>query len=171
MINELWNLYRKNKDVELRNKLVEQNLPLVTLISASLIKALELPVNYRLLEFGDIFCFGVFGLIQAVERFDPSLNFKFTTYARHRIKGSIIDELRKLDYLSRSVRTKLTKIKNDLKFLETSSGITLEPAEAQSLFNLTTFETNQIFSKNSIVSWDVIKDWENLDTVKIIRTF
>ena len=63
MVNELWNLYRKNKDVELRNKLVEQNLPLVTLISASLIKALELPVNYRLLEFGDIFCFGVFGYL------------------------------------------------------------------------------------------------------------
>jgi RNA polymerase sigma factor for flagellar operon FliA len=96
-----WEAFAETRDPELREQLILQYTPLVKYVLGRV--ALHLPT---VVDYDDMLSVGTIGLIEAIERFDPAHGVKFETYAIARIRGSIIDGLRSLDHLSRSVRTK-----------------------------------------------------------------
>src|SRR6185503_5428245 len=96
----LWREFKRTGDRALRDRLILTYAPLVKYVAGRL--GSGLPAND---EEGDLVSYGLLGLIGAIERFDPERDIKFETYAIARIKGSIIDELRAMDWVPRSVRS------------------------------------------------------------------
>ncbi|MFP4180313.1 MAG: RNA polymerase sigma factor WhiG [Spirochaetaceae bacterium] len=114
---ELWEIYHKTKDPEIRDMFVRQYSPLVKYVAGKV--AIGMPHN---VDFDDLVGFGVFGLIDAIEKFDPNKHVKFKTYAVTRIRGAIFDELRSIDWVPRSVRQKSREIEDTVHRLEASLG-------------------------------------------------
>lgn len=114
---ELWVVYKKRKDPRIRDAFVKQYAPLVKYVAGKV--AVGMPHN---IEFDDLVGFGVFGLFDAIEKFDPEKHVKFKTYAVTRIRGAIFDELRSIDWVPRSVRQKTREIEDTVNRLEASLG-------------------------------------------------
>lgn len=114
---ELWQLYRETGDSEVRDTLVRQYAPLVKYVAGKV--AVGMPHN---VEFDDLVGYGVFGLLDAVEKYDPNKHVKFKTYAVTRIRGAIFDELRSIDWVPRSVRQKTREVEETVQRLEASLG-------------------------------------------------
>ena len=114
---ELWILYKESRNPALRDKFVRQYAPLVKDVAGKV--AIGMPHN---VEFDDLVGFGVFGLFDAIEKFDPEKHVKFKTYAVTRIRGAIFDELRSIDWVPRSVRQKAREVEEAVRRLETSLG-------------------------------------------------
>ncbi len=115
-VEEMWNRYKLHADSKARDELILAYSPLVKYVAGRMGSGLPAHV-----EEADLISYGLLGLIGALERFDLSRNIKFETYAISRIKGSIIDELRSLDWVPRSVRSwarqverTVTKLENEL---------------------------------------------------------
>jgi RNA polymerase sigma factor FliA len=104
-LRELWRRYKSESDPRARERLVVAYSPLVKYVAGR--TAAGLPPH---VEEGDLVSYGLVGLISAIERFDPSREIKFETYAITRIKGAIIDELRSIDWVPRSVRARAREI-------------------------------------------------------------
>lgn len=100
----LWTEYKKTKSTKLKTDLINQYLRLVYYV----IHRTELK-GAELLNDQDFYQFGILGLNEAIERFDPSYGVKFETYAIPRIRGMILDELRKLDFIPRSYKENIKK--------------------------------------------------------------
>jgi len=109
----LWQDYRRNRDQALRDRLILTYAPLVKFVAGRLGATLPAHVDEQ-----DLVSYGLLGLIGAIERFDPDREIKFETYAISRIKGAIIDELRSLDWVPRSVRTRAREIERAIAELE-----------------------------------------------------
>lgn len=114
---DLWDRYITTRDPGLRSDLILQYSPLVKYVMGRL--AISLPA---IVDYEDILSFGTIGLIEAVERFDNEKGVKFETYAISRIRGAIIDALRSLDRLPRSVRQKSKESTEAILHLTTSLG-------------------------------------------------
>ncbi|MCR5322891.1 MAG: FliA/WhiG family RNA polymerase sigma factor [Lachnospiraceae bacterium] len=114
---ELWEEYSSNKTPELREKIIIEYAPLVKLVAGKL----EMYLG-RNVEFDDLCGYGVFGLIDAVDKFDNAKGVKFETYASLRIRGEILDQIRKMDWIPRSVRQKQKLIDNATKKIESETG-------------------------------------------------
>src|SRR6187455_2589319 len=97
----LWHEYRATRDRGVRDRLILTYAPLVKFVAGRLGSSLPSHVDEQ-----DLVSYGLLGLIGAIERFDPDREIKFETYAIARIKGAIIDELRALDWVPRSVRAR-----------------------------------------------------------------
>src|SRR5215475_3872131 len=95
----VWSRYKSTAEPEARDQLILYYSPLVKYVAGRV--AVGLPHN---IEQSDLVSYGVFGLIDAIDKFDPARGYKFETYAISRIKGAIIDELRSIDWVPRSVR-------------------------------------------------------------------
>src|SRR5437764_2559412 len=104
-LKELWRRYKETGDSYAREQLVLAFSPLVKYVAGRMSTGLPAHV-----EESDLISYGLLGLISAIERFDLSREIKFETFAMTRIKGSIIDELRSLDWVPRSVRAKAREI-------------------------------------------------------------
>ena len=113
---QLWNDFKSTRSRELRDKLIIQYSPLVKYVAGRV--GVGLPRN---VDQADLASFGVFGLIDAIEKFDPERGYKFETYAISRIKGAILDELRSIDWVPRSVRTKAKSLERAIAKLETKN--------------------------------------------------
>jgi RNA polymerase sigma factor for flagellar operon FliA len=114
---ELWFQYRKNRDPKIRDAFIKQYSPLVKYVAGKV--AVGMPHN---VEFDDLVGFGVFGLLDAIDKFDPEKNVKFKTYAVTRIRGAIFDELRSIDWVPRSVRQKTREVEEAIGSLEAQLG-------------------------------------------------
>ncbi len=114
---ELWCLYHNKRDPGIRDFFVKQYAPLVKYVAGKV--AMGMPNN---VEFDDLVGFGVFGLFDAIEKFDPGKHVKFKTYAVTRIRGAIFDELRSIDWVPRSVRQKSREVEDTVRTLEASLG-------------------------------------------------
>ena len=112
-LKELWRKYKETGDERAREQLVLAFSPLVKYVAGR--RSTGLPAH---VEEADLISYGLLGLIGAIERFDPSREIKFETFAMTRIKGSIIDELRSLDWVPRSVRAKAREIERANSKLE-----------------------------------------------------
>jgi RNA polymerase sigma factor for flagellar operon FliA len=110
---QLWREYRKSKDQGVRDRLILTYAPLVKYVAGRLGSGLPAHVDEN-----DLVSYGLLGLIGAIERFDPDRDIKFETYAIARIKGSIIDELRAMDWVPRSVRSRARDIERAIGELE-----------------------------------------------------
>ncbi|MEQ8834416.1 MAG: RNA polymerase sigma factor WhiG [Miltoncostaeaceae bacterium] len=109
----LWRRFKAHEDPLARDRLILTYAPLVKYVAGRMSSALPSHV-----EETDLISYGLLGLINAVERFDPERQIKFETYAVTRIKGSIIDELRSLDWVPRSVRARAREIERTSAELE-----------------------------------------------------
>ena len=109
----IWLEYRRTGSKELRDRLIVMYSPLVKYVAGRLGSGLPAHVDE-----GDLVSYGLLGLIGAIERYDPDRDIKFETYAISRIRGSIIDELRALDWVPRSVRSRAREIERAIATLE-----------------------------------------------------
>jgi len=112
-ISELWRSFKEEGDQQARDRLILAYAPLVKYVAGRMSSGLPTHI-----EEADLISYGLLGLIGALERFDPGREIKFETYAIARIKGSIIDELRSLDWVPRSVRAKAREIEHACALLE-----------------------------------------------------
>ncbi len=104
-------------DVEQRNQMIIEHLPLVKYIAARI--AGRLPSH---VEVEDLVNAGILGLIDAIDKYDPSRKIKFKTYAEFRVRGAIIDELRSLDWVPRSTRQKASRLERAFAQVEQRLG-------------------------------------------------
>lgn len=109
---KLWDAYSVSPTPELRSQIVKQYLPLVRYVAGRM--ALTPPPG---LDYEDFFSFGAMGLLDAIDRFDPELGFSFQTFAVPRIRGAILDELRRFDWISRTGREKLQRLEQTMQQL------------------------------------------------------
>ncbi len=114
---KLWDSYREKPTPELREQIIIEYVPLVKVVAGRL--SMYLGKN---VEFDDLVSYGVFGLIDAIDKFDLSKDVKFETYASLRIRGSILDQIRKMDWIPRTVRQKQKKIDDAIKIIEMRTG-------------------------------------------------
>lgn len=114
---KLWGEYQKSPTPELREKLITEYAPLVKVVAGRLSMYLGYNVEYE-----DLVSYGIFGLIDAIDKFDLGKDVKFETYASLRIRGSILDQIRKMDWIPRTVRQKQKKIEEAIKNVETRTG-------------------------------------------------
>jgi len=112
-VRELWADYRLERTRTHRDHLILHYSPLVKYVAGRV--GVGLPQN---VEQADLVSYGIFGLIDAIEKFDPDRGFKFETYAISRIKGAILDELRSIDWVPRSVRAKGRAVERAFSKLE-----------------------------------------------------
>jgi len=122
--DELWAKYQKTRDPKIREAFIKQYAPLVKYVAGKV--AVGMPSN---VEFDDLVGCGVFGLLDAIDKFDPDKNVKFKTYAVVRIRGAIYDELRADDWVPRSVRQKAKVVEAAIGTLEAKLGRTASDQE------------------------------------------
>jgi RNA polymerase sigma factor for flagellar operon FliA len=112
-LQQLWNKFKENADPEAREGLILHYSALVKFVAGRLKAGLPRSVDPQ-----DLVSYGTFGLIDAIDKFEPERGYKFETYAVNRIKGAILDELRALDWVPRSVRARAREIQRSLGELE-----------------------------------------------------
>lgn len=142
--DDLWAEYRKTKSPALRDKFIRQYMPLVKYVAGKV--SVGMPGS---VDFDDLVGFGQFGLLDAINKYDPEKNVKFKTYAVTRIRGAIFDEMRQLDWVPRSVRQKSREIEDTITELESRLGRTASDAEIAKEMNLTEEEFQQTVMKVS----------------------
>ncbi len=141
---ELWREYKKTKSPVLRDKFIRQYMNLVKYVAGKV--STGMPEN---VEFDDLVGFGQFGLLDAIQKFDPDKGVKFKTYAVTRIRGAIFDELRGLDWIPRSVRQKAREIEDTIVDLEAKLGRTANDAEIAEAMGISESEYQQTIMKVS----------------------
>lgn len=116
-IENIWLEYVENKDKEIKKILIENYITLVKIIAGRMYNFYGSKIEYD-----DLLGYGVLGLIDSIDKFDITKNIKFETYAQIRIKGAIIDNIRKLDWIPRSLRKKSKDVQNAIFLLENKLG-------------------------------------------------
>src|ERR1700722_20967802 len=145
-VDQLWLDYKRTGDRQLRDRLIVRYSPLVKFVAGRISAGLP-----HSIEQSDLVSYGLFGLIDAIEKFDTSRNIKFETYAITRIKGSIIDELRSIDWVPRSVRAKARSVERAYAKLEAELLRTPSDAEVAEELGISDDELQQIFNQISFV--------------------
>jgi RNA polymerase sigma factor for flagellar operon FliA len=144
---DLWRSFKDSGDQALRERLILHYSPLVKYVAGRV--GVGLPPN---IEQSDLVSYGIFGLIDAIEKFDISRAIKFETYAISRIKGAIIDELRAIDWIPRSVRYKAREVEKAYAALESRLHRTPTEAEVAAELGIALEELHAIFSQVSFVN-------------------
>jgi RNA polymerase sigma factor for flagellar operon FliA len=165
--DELWLQYRRTRDPKIRETFIRQYSPLVKYVAGKV--AVGMPSS---VEFDDLVSFGVFGLLDAIDKFEPEKNVKFKTYAVTRIRGAIFDELRSIDWVPRSVRQKTREVEDAVGSLEARLGRTATDQEIAGSMGLSEEEYNKTMMKisgASIISiHDVWYSGDENDKVSIV---
>ena len=115
----LWESYQKNATQELREQIIVEYAPLVKIVAGRLNVYLGSNVEYD-----DLVGYGIFGLIDAIDKFDAAKDVKFETYASLRIRGAILDQIRKMDWIPRTVRQRQKQISAAISEVEAQTGKT-----------------------------------------------
>ena len=122
--NKLWTEYHKTKSADIREQLILEYAPLVKLVAGRLSMYLGFNVEYD-----DLVGYGIFGLIDAIDKFDLMKDVKFETYASLRIRGAILDQIRKMDWIPRTIRQRQKKIEAAIREIEKDGGHVATDAE------------------------------------------
>jgi len=145
-IQELWQQYKSSASRDARDRLIVHYSPLVKYVAGRV--AVGLPQS---IEQSDLVSYGIFGLIDAIEKFDMTRKVKFETYAIARIKGAIIDELRSIDWVPRSVRAKARAVETALGKLEATLMRVPTDAEIAAEMGIAEKELHEIYNQVSFV--------------------
>ncbi len=161
---KMWKKYKRVKSQDLHDEIVKKYLYLVKYVAGRV--AIGLPPN---VEFNDLVSYGILGLFDAITKYDVSQGNKFETYAVSRIRGSIMDELRKLDWAPRLLRKKAREIDKKCKELEEKNGRMATDEEVAHSLKISTEELNSIYSDlNSTTFLSLDEVWQNDDGNKPI---
>ena len=142
--DELWLEFKKTKSPQLRDKFIRQYMPLVKYVAGKV--SVGMPGS---VDFDDLVGYGQFGLLDAINKFDPEKNVKFKTYAVTRIRGAIFDELRTLDWVPRSVRQKSREIEDAIVQLESKLGRPASDSEVADAMGISEDEYHKTILKVS----------------------
>jgi RNA polymerase sigma factor for flagellar operon FliA len=148
----LWLEYRRTREKALRDRLILTYAPLVKYVAGRLGSGLPAHV-----EEADLVSYGLLGLMSAIDRYDPDRDIKFETYAIARIRGSIIDELRTLDWVPRSVRSRDRNIERAIRELEAKLARAPTDEEIAARLGISTDELEESLidiSRSSIAALD-----------------
>jgi RNA polymerase sigma factor FliA len=146
-IAALWREYKDTGGEHLRERLILHYSPLVKYVAGRV--GVGLPPN---IEQADLVSYGIFGLIDAIDKFDLDRAIKFETYAISRIRGAIIDELRSIDWIPRSVRSKAREVEKAYAALEAKLRRTPSEAEVAEELGIALADLHAIFSQVSYVN-------------------
>jgi RNA polymerase sigma factor FliA len=146
-IAELWREFKATNEPQLRERLILHYSPLVKYVAGRV--GVGLPPN---IEQADLVSYGIFGLIDAITKFDIERAIKFETYAISRIKGAIIDELRAIDWIPRSVRYKAREVEKAYAALEARLHRSPSEAEVAEELGIKLDDLHAIFSQVSFVN-------------------
>jgi RNA polymerase sigma factor for flagellar operon FliA len=149
----VWREFKTNGDPHLRDQLIVQYSALVKYVAGRV--SVGLPHS---IEQADLVSYGMFGLIDAIEKFDHTRNIKFETYAITRIKGAIIDELRSIDWVPRSVRAKARAVERAYTNLESRLLRTPSDAEVAAEMAISESDLQTIFTQISFVGIVALDD-------------
>jgi RNA polymerase sigma factor FliA len=143
----IWHAFKSSGDVEARERLILHYAPLVKYVASRVATGLPASVDQA-----DLVSYGMFGLIDALQKFEPLRGNKFETYAIPRIRGAIIDELRAMDWVPRSVRFKQREIEKALADLE--SMLKRQPTERElaERLGMSMHELHEVITQISFVS-------------------
>ena len=130
--NKLWEEYANTGSPEVREKIILEYAPLVKVVAGRLSMYLGYNVEYE-----DLVSYGIFGLIDAIDKFDCLKDVKFETYASLRIRGAILDQIRKMDWIPRTIRQKQKRIDAAIKEIETQYGRSATDEEIAKLLGIT----------------------------------
>ena len=133
----LWEEYSQTKDPKIREKLILQYSELVKIVAGRLVMYLGYTVEYD-----DLVGYGIFGLIDAIDKFELTKGVKFETYASLRIRGAILDQIRKMDWIPRSLRQKQKKIDAAMSKIEAQKGSVATDEELAQELGITLDEFN-----------------------------
>lgn len=147
LLARMWSDYKTSGDPALRERLIIHYSPLVKYVAGRV--AVGLPSN---VEHADLVSYGIFGLIDAIDKYDLDRSIKFETYAISRIRGAIIDELRSIDWIPRSIRSKAREVERAYAALEAELHRAPSDAEVAERLGIHLSELQQIFSKMSYVN-------------------
>jgi RNA polymerase sigma factor for flagellar operon FliA len=169
-LETVWKTYKKTRDDNLRNILIEHHMPLVRMIAERVLQTLP-----KSIELDDLSSAGTFGLMDAINGFDLSRGIKFKTYCTTRIRGSILDELRSQDWVPRLVRLKAHKLERATRQLEGELGRLPNQAELAKALCMTMDElqahqneasARTIFSLSE--KWDDGDDDKEMEKIEIL---
>lgn len=164
-VDELWSAYRADPTVELRNRLVLQYSPLVKYVAGRL--RTRLPES---VEYADLVSDGIIGLMEAIDRFDPGRGLTFQTFAVPRIRGAMVDALRGLDWVPRSVRDKVRQIEEAQRTLEVRLGRVPEDPEIAAELGMSVSALRQLYAKVAFTSVATMEDLELADDLSAAAT-
>ena len=153
-MTNLWEAYSAQKTPALKEKIILHYAPLVKYVAGRLMVHIGQNVDYD-----DLVGYGIFGLIDAIDKFDPSKGVKFETYASFRIRGAIIDNIRRMDWVPRTLRQKNKHIENVIIKLEEELGRSPSDEELAQALGLTPDETVDLLRKSSIHSLVSLDDF------------
>src|SRR5664279_543541 len=168
-VSALWIRYKEDEDSAARDELILNYSPLVKYVAGRLASSLPQTVDTA-----DLISYGIFGLIDAIEKFDLSRAIKFETYAISRIRGAIIDELRAMDWVPRSVRSRAREIERAIAELESKLGTAPTDEQIAAKIGITVEELEESLtdiSRSSIAALDEL--WSvsgEGDTVSLLDT-
>ena len=128
----LWLDYRRTGAADLREKLILEYAPLVKVVAGRL----SMYLGYNV-EYDDIVGYGIFGLIDAIDKFDPAKAVKFETYASLRIRGAVLDQIRKMDWIPRTIRQRQKKIEDAIREIEAENGRSATDEEVAAKLGIT----------------------------------
>lgn len=149
---ELWKRYKESGDLKAKEALIIDYVSLVKTISGRLYNTYNAHVEYD-----DLVGYGVIGLLDAIEKYDYTLGNKFETYANIRIRGAIVDQLRSMDWIPRSLRQKYKLLEKALNKLQNIYGLDIRDEDLAKEMNLSVKELSELMhevSTFSIISLD-----------------
>jgi len=139
---ELWIKYKDQNSKDAKEELIIRYISLVKIIAGRLF------INYNAhVEYDDLMGYGIIGLIDAIEKFDYKKNIKFETYANIRIRGAIIDEIRHLDWIPRSIRQKYKRIEESIAKLQVVYGYDIPDEVIASSLDLSVDEYHKLLGE------------------------
>ena len=145
-LSDLWSKYKSSGSLEARDRLILHYSALVKYVATRV--AVGLPQS---VEQSDLVSYGIFGLIDAIDKFDTERGIKFESYAIRRIRGAIIDELRSIDWVPRSVRTKAKTVESAFASLEAKLGRSPTDAEMAKTLGMSETDLQNIYTQLSFV--------------------
>lgn len=157
-VTPLWRRFRQSRSIELRNQLAEYYLPLVKVVAGRV--AIGLPSH---VDKDDLLSSGVFGLLDAIERFDPDRKNKFETYAGVRVRGAILDYLREKDWVPVTMRQKIRNYEQTVFELENKLGRPAEDTELADALGLSVPELQNLESQISVATVIPLDDYLRAD--------
>ena len=151
---KLWKDYTKNPTPQLREKLILEYAPLVKLVAGRL----SMYLGYNV-EYDDLCGYGIFGLIDAIDKFDANKDVKFETYASLRIRGSILDQIRKMDWIPRTVRQRQKQISAAISEVEATTGKTATDEQVALALGITEEEYSSWQSQMNVTNLVSLDDF------------
>jgi RNA polymerase sigma factor for flagellar operon FliA len=144
---ELWKKYRETGDPQIREALIIEYAHLIKFVAGRM--NIYFGSN---IEYDDLVSFGVFGLIDAIDKYDINKGVKFETYASLRIRGSIIDSIREMDWVPRSLRQKSKELEKAYREVENELGRSAEDIDIANKMNISLDDFYKLLNKVNLTS-------------------